>query len=104
MSPIATKVAVLSGIIVAVAAVVVIGRVGLRQHATTPIVTVVPETIHTADWYLAHRDVLAIDEKRCERDAASIPMAACENVAAAVKDVDTDNAMNALQQAATSKK
>lgn len=41
------------------------------------------EIVHTADWYVAHPDVLKTDEARCGGDAASIPLAACQNVATA---------------------
>jgi hypothetical protein len=35
--------------------------------------------IHTADWYVAHPDVLHQDEQRCAGDAATIAPAACQN-------------------------
>ena len=41
------------------------------------------EIVHTANWYVAHPDVLKTDEARCGGDAASIPLAACQNVATA---------------------
>lgn len=104
MSPITTKVLVCCGIATGVAAVIIIGHVGIGQHSKPAVVIVAPETVHTSDWYLAHRDILAADEKRCAGDAASISPAACQNVATAAKEVDSDNVMNALQQAASSKK
>ncbi len=39
------------------------------------------ETVHTADWYVAHPDVLKVDDARCGGDAASIPQTACQNAA-----------------------
>lgn len=42
-----------------------------------------PQTVHTADWYVAHPDVLKADDARCGSDAASIPQAACQNAATA---------------------
>ena len=38
---------------------------------------------HTADWYVAHPDVLHQDEKRCAGDAATMSPAACQNVTSA---------------------
>ena len=42
-----------------------------------------PPVVHTADWYVAHPDVLKEDDARCAGDAASIPQAACQNAATA---------------------
>jgi len=39
--------------------------------------------IHTAAWYVAHPDVLKVDEQRCAGDAATLPQAACQNIASA---------------------
>lgn len=39
--------------------------------------------VHTANWYVAHPEVLKEDEKRCAGDAATLTMAACQNVASA---------------------
>jgi hypothetical protein len=39
--------------------------------------------VHTADWYVAHADVLHQDGQRCAGDAATISPAACQNVASA---------------------
>ena len=41
------------------------------------------ETAHTADWYVAHPDILKTDDAKCGGDAASIPLAACQNAATA---------------------
>lgn len=42
-----------------------------------------PPVIHSAEWYVAHPDVLKVDEQRCAGNAATIPQAACQNVASA---------------------
>lgn len=39
--------------------------------------------VHTADWYVAHPDVLKADSSKCGGNAASLSPAACQNVAAA---------------------
>lgn len=39
--------------------------------------------VHTADWYVAHPDVLKEDEKKCAGDASVMPQAACQNVSSA---------------------
>jgi len=42
-----------------------------------------PSTIHSAEWYVAHPDVLKVDERRCAGDASTMTPAACQNVASA---------------------
>ncbi len=42
-----------------------------------------PQTVHTADWYVAHPDILKADDARCGGNAASIPQTACQNAATA---------------------
>ena len=39
--------------------------------------------VHTATWYVAHPDILRLDEKKCAGDAAEMPPTVCQNVAAA---------------------
>jgi hypothetical protein len=73
--------------IVAGVAVVIVNHSG--QPNSTPVVSIAPplsipaETVHTADWYVAHPDVLKADDIKCGSDAASIPQAACQNAATA---------------------
>ena len=59
-------------------AVIVIGN-----HRTPSPTAPPPQAVHTADWYVAHRDILKADDARCGGDAASIPQAACQNAATA---------------------
>lgn len=87
-----------AAIAIGVVAVVGIGHFGRSPSPATPAVVVIPEVIHTADWYLAHRDVLKVDEQRCAGDAANISPAACQNVREAVSEVDNNNFQNLLQQ------
>jgi hypothetical protein len=47
------------------------------------IAVVLPDSIHTADWYVTHPDVLKQDEGRCAGDAGTISQASCQNVASA---------------------
>jgi hypothetical protein len=42
-----------------------------------------PPVIHSAEWYVAHPDVLQVDEQRCAGNATTIPQAACQNAASA---------------------
>jgi hypothetical protein len=58
--------------------VIVIENHGTRSSAVPP-----PKIVHTADWYVAHPDVLKADDARCGGDAASIPQTACQNAATA---------------------
>lgn len=41
------------------------------------------EAVHTADWYVAHPDILKADDAKCGGDAGSISPAACQNAATA---------------------
>jgi hypothetical protein len=72
--------------VVASAAVVIVNH---ANHSPTPVSVSInvpappSETVHTADWYVAHPDVLKADDTRCGDDAASIPQAACQNAASA---------------------
>jgi hypothetical protein len=84
-------------------AVVVIALVGIKdgRNATAPsdsTVVVAPEKIHSSDWYLAHRDVLKVDEQRCVGNASTISAAACQNVKEAVGELDNSNFQSLLQQ------
>lgn len=51
--------------------------------------------VHTADWYVAHPDILHQDEKRCAGNAAVISPAACQNVASADVRLDVIEMQNA---------
>lgn len=53
------------------------------------------EIVHTADWYVAHPDVLKTDEARCGGNAESIPPAACQNVATAEQTLLTQQLQSA---------
>lgn len=84
-------------------AVVVIALVGIKdgRNATAPsgsTVVVTPEKIHSSDWYLAHRDVLKVDEQRCVGNASTISAEACQNVKEAVGEIDNSNFQTLLQQ------
>lgn len=72
--------------VVASAAVIIVNHTS-RSSAPVSVSINVPappsETVHTADWYVAHPDVLKADDARCGNDAASIPQAACQNAASA---------------------
>jgi hypothetical protein len=67
-------------IVVALAggAVIVVETHGTQSHLAPP-----AQTVHTADWYVAHPDILKADDARCGGDAASIPQAECQNAATA---------------------
>jgi hypothetical protein len=83
--------------------VVVIAVVGIRSGGngmapSNSSAVVVPETIHTSDWYLAHQDVLKVDEQRCVGNASTISPAACQNVKEAVGEIDNSNFQTLLQQ------
>jgi hypothetical protein len=60
------------------------------------IAIIAPETVHTADWYVGHPDVLKQDEGRCAGDAATISQAACQNVDSA----DNQLGVSEMQRAA----
>lgn len=53
------------------------------QPSTPLVIPPAAAPVHTADWYVAHPQVLKEDEKRCAGNAASLSMAACQNVASA---------------------
>jgi hypothetical protein len=93
-----------AAIAVGVAAVVDIGHFGSSPAPVEPVVVVAPDVIHTADWYLAHRDVLKVDEQRCVGNASTISPAECQNVREAVSEVDNNNFQNLLQQEKNSNK
>jgi hypothetical protein len=65
-------------------AVLYLGHRG-NQNGQPAAFEIAPEqsAVHTADWYVAHPDVLHQDEKRCAGDAATLSPAACQNVASA---------------------
>jgi len=58
--------------------------------------TVSGDADHTANWYIAHPDILKQDEGRCAGDATRISQAACQNVASA----DNQLGMFEMQKAA----
>jgi hypothetical protein len=92
MYPVSMKIGI-SIIAVAFAggAVFAIENHGQQSHRVAP-----AETVHTADWYVAHPNMLKADDARCGSDAASIPVAACQNAATA----DQRLLAQQLQQAA----
>lgn len=104
MKPLTIKIIAGSGLAIGIAMVIIIGHFGRAPTSNVPYTAVTPEVVHTSDWYLAHRDVLAADEKRCAGDAASISPAACQNVNNAVNQINYSNVQNMLNQAATSNK
>jgi hypothetical protein len=79
MYPASMKIGIgIIAVALAAGTVIVIENHGTRSSAVLP-----PQTVHTADWYVAHPDVLKADDARCGGDAASIPQAACQNAATA---------------------
>ena len=92
-------------------AVIFISTIGPfhKPAATQQIVVGTPPSlpvIHSAEWYVAHPDVLKVDEQRCAGNAATIPQAACQNAASAdaqLAGADYAKAVETLNsQAATS--
>jgi hypothetical protein len=89
-------------IAIALAGGAVIVAESTGRHGASPSVTTSlqfpasQQTVHTADWYVAHPDILKTDEARCGGDAASISPAACQNAASA----DQQLLAAQLQQAA----
>lgn len=104
MKPLTLKILAGCGMAFGVAVVIIIGHLGRVSTPTATSTMAVPDVVHTSDWYLAHRDVLTADEKRCAGDAASISPAACQNVNNAVSQINYSNVQNMLNQAATSNK
>lgn len=51
------------------------------RHPSPPVPPI--SILHTADWYLAHPDVLKNDATKCDRNDGELPQPACENVDAA---------------------
>lgn len=49
------------------------------SSSTDALIPIVPAEVHTANWYVAHPDILKQDEMRCAGDAATISQAACQN-------------------------
>jgi hypothetical protein len=65
-----------------------------------------PPAIHSAAWYVAHPEVLKVDEQRCAGDASAMTPAACQNVASADTQLavaDYAKAAATLNAGATSK-
>ena len=102
MKPLTIKIIAGCGMALGIAMVIIIGHLGRTPTSNAPYMAVTPEVVHTSDWYLAHRDVLAADEKSCAGDAASISPVACQNVNNAVSQINYSNVQNMLNQAATS--
>jgi hypothetical protein len=102
-----TTIKIVAGcVVLVVVSVIVVGR-GYLGNAPAPVMSALiatPAVIHTSDWYLAHRDVLKVDEQRCVGDAASIAPAACQNVSEAVSEIDNSNFQTLLQQDQNSNK
>jgi len=102
MYPASTKVGVTIIVVALAGGIVIVVASTARHGASSPEVTTSlqfaapPQIVHTAEWYVAHPDVLKADEARCGSDAASIPQAACQNTASA----DQQLLAAQLQQAA----
>jgi hypothetical protein len=60
--------------------------------------------VHTASWYVAHRDVLKQDEMRCAGDAGRISQAECQNAASADEQLTQIDMQNAAAGNATDDK
>ena len=73
--------------IAAVLVIVIAGHEGKSSGAapvsTNQIFGTSGQIVHTADWYVAHPDMLKRDDAKCGGDAASISQAACQNAATA---------------------
>lgn len=62
---------------------------------TSPITNTENVDVHTASWYVTHREVLKQDELRCAGDASTISQAECQNAASAddqLTQIDMQNA------------
>lgn len=56
---------------------------GVSTTVVEPSGNTLAPAVHTADWYVAHPDVLKEDERKCAGDASVMPQAACQNVSSA---------------------
>lgn len=85
MTSFTTKIAIAVIFVVACGGTIIyLGRRGTDSGQSSALVDVLQTSeIHTADWYVAHPDILHKDEHRCAGDAATISQAACQNVASA---------------------
>jgi hypothetical protein len=54
--------------------------------------------IHTASWYVSHRNVLKQDELRCSGDAGNISQAECQNAASADEQLTQIDMKNAASE------
>ena len=79
---IALKAAGLAVLACGAGAVIYIGHHN-QNRAPESITTLPAPVVHTADWYVAHPDVLKVDEHKCAGDASSMTPAACQNTASA---------------------
>jgi hypothetical protein len=66
------------------------------SSSTDVLIPIVPAEVHTANWYVAHPDILKQDEMRCAGDAATISQAACQNAYSA----DEQRTQTDMQKAA----
>jgi hypothetical protein len=60
--------------------------------------------VHTASWYVAHRDIAKQDEARCGDNAATISQAACQNVESAEEQLLADQMRSATTENSSSTK
>lgn len=76
------KVAGIAVLLVGAGLVIFIGH-NSQPEPPGKITTITVPAIHTADWYVAHPDVLKEDEHKCAGDASSMSAAACQNASSA---------------------
>jgi len=107
-----SRLQIIFGVAVIVAAGVVITKVGYDMHMSGSASyrpTGVPQpasiaVVHTADWYVAHPDIAKQDDARCGDNAATISLAACQNVESAEEQLLADEMRNAVSSNSTSVK
>jgi hypothetical protein len=81
------------------------GGEGSSPGVPSAVIAIIPpDTVHTADWYVAHPDVLKQDEGRCAGDAATISQASCQNVASADNQIGIVEMQKAAAQDGSSGK
>lgn len=81
MSPLATKIS-FGAFIVALASgaiVLVFHWESSTGNTTETGVSSQPADIHSANWYVAHQDVMKADVATCQDDVAALPSADCQN-------------------------
>jgi len=97
------KVAGFSILVLGAAVVVLIGHSqGPKAPHVEPPPSGATPVVHTADWYVAHPEVLKEDEKKCAGDASEISAAACQNASSADARLSAIEMQKAAQESAPS--